>query len=141
MNSLIICGYTGIGKTYFSQNFSDSIDIDSATVEKGDNFAKAYMECITDCLGKYKYILVSTHRELRDILASSGLSVILVYPEKNLKNEYLRRYLMRGNSYSYAQMIYEQWDEQISELEKEDRFQSFVLTSKKSLSDVIPLSD
>ena len=135
MNSIIVCGYSGIGKTVFAQKCISAVDIDSATIPKDDHFSERYMSRILAYIGQYEYILVSTHPKLRDALAKAGWSVVLVYPQRHLKREYLRRYLARGNSYAYAKLIERQWDEQIAALESETRFPAIVLSSGEYLSD------
>ena len=105
MKTIVICGYSGVGKTTFCQRQPFSIDIDSAEIPKDEKFVKEYLKRITACIGRYRYICVSTHAVLIDALADMKLSVVLVYPDLKLKREYIRRYLARGNSYAYAKNI------------------------------------
>ncbi len=135
MKSLIISGFTGIGKTEFAKNNPDAIDIDSATIHNKTGFEQIYIDKIIQNLGVYKFILVSTHRELRDILYATKLQTLLVYPQYGLKNEYIARCLQRGNSYAYAKHVKFIWDECIAELKNEKRFPFIELPTGKFLSD------
>ena len=97
-----------------------------------------YLKRITACIGRYRYICVSTHAVLIDALADMKLSVVLVYPDLKLKREYIRRYLARGNSYAYAKNIESTWHINLETLKHEVRFPAIVLSSGEYLLDWLP---
>ena len=138
MKTIVICGYSGVGKTTFCQRQPFSIDIDSAEIPKYEKFVKEYLKRITACIGRYRYICVSTHAVLIDALADMKLSVVLVYPDLKLKREYIRRYLARGNSYAYAKNIESTWHINLETLKHEVRFPAIVLSSGEYLLDWLP---
>ena len=90
MNTKIIAGFPGIGKTYLynliqkdtTKRFS-AIDSDSSTFDKKD-FPKNYMEHILGNVGKVDLIFISSHKEIRDALTASGIPYNLIFPKKTL---------------------------------------------------------
>ena len=113
--STIISGFPGIGKTYFANSRTDVCDSDSSRFPK-DNFPENYIQHIKECIGKYRYILVSSHKEVREALVANGIEFTLVYPSKYLKKEYLQRYKDRGSSDAFIKLLDENWDNWIDEL-------------------------
>ena len=137
IKSKVICGFTGVGKTFFSKSKDKVIDIDHSLFRNLKNPNKAYFDYVCSCNGSYEYILISTHSEIRDMLHKNNIQYYLVYPEKCLKDEYKERFISRGNSESYAKLIYDMWDEWIGDLNKDTRGIRRVLKSGEYLSDII----
>ena len=109
-----------------------------AEAGEDEKFVKEYLKRITACIGRYRYICVSTHAVLIDALADMKLSVVLVYPDLKLKREYIRRYLARENSYAYAKNIESTWHINLETLKHEVRFPAIVLSSGEYLLDWLP---
>jgi predicted nucleotidyltransferase len=81
MKTRIISAFPGTGKTYFyNKNKETTMDSDSSqfsgvkdqngnnTKERNPNFPKNYIEHIKENIGKYEFILVSSHKEVRNAL-------------------------------------------------------------------------
>lgn len=121
MKSIIIAGFPGIGKSYFHKNNKDknSIDLDfSQFYWKGPypemgahpNWPGNYLNAIKNAMGKYKYILVSSVKDLRDILKENNIHFTLVYPNQLDKNKYMARFKLRNSSEYFLNLIDENWD-------------------------------
>ena len=105
----IISAFPLCGKTYFSQNCGDFVVLDSdssnfswvkdangnRTNKRNPDFPGNYIEHIKSNIGKADYILVSTHKEVRDALREAGIEYILVYPKPELLGEWQSRYRFR----------------------------------------------
>lgn len=127
MKQLVISGFPGTGKSYYisrgegsdymPQGFAS--DSDSSKFDKS-NFPQNYIEHIKSLIAKGTMrIFVSSHKEVRDALVKEGIEFILVYPKKELKEEYLNRYKERGSSEQFIKLISDNWDSWLSELENQ----------------------
>lgn len=132
-NPLVICGFPGIGKTRFAQYMNkrehrmDILDLDSKPFKTGDSdhpnmycreIEKAYRS------KEYSYILVSCHKKVREYMQAHGINYIIVMPEyependawKRTRNEYMKRYMSRGESIGFMQKIYDHWEDWMVEM-------------------------
>lgn len=148
----IICAFPGTGKTkaeIIANNYGryDILDAESSKFRWTENtsgqrvqnpeFPNNYVDFIEHEAGIEKgIILTATHKQVRDNMKSRGLSYIIVVPEKNLKDEYLSRYLSRGNDISFIKQLYDHWDAWLDEMEI-DGAPIIHLKSGQYLSDVI----
>lgn len=127
MNTKIISGFPGIGKSYLFNNNNGLIILDSDSsqfswLEKGvrnPDFPQNYIEHIKSNIGKVDMILVSSHKQVRDALKDNGIKYILVYPADRLKREYLERFIDRGNESSFIGFMFDNWDSFIDEIKEE----------------------
>ncbi len=127
METLIISGFPGIGKTYFKENsykknVSDSDSSKFSWIEEGvrhPDFPQNYIDHIKENIGKTDIILVSSHKIVRDALRDNEILFTLVYPKRELKQEYLERFKSRGNNESFVKMLDENWDKFIDEMENQ----------------------
>ena len=71
-------------------------------------------------MGKVDVLFVSSHTETRKILSELGLNFYLVYPDRSLKDEYLRRYRERGSSQEFLGMMDKNFDLFIDSIENEE---------------------
>lgn len=97
------------GKTYFSQNCGNFVVLDSdssnfswvkdsngnRTNKRDPDFPRNYIDHIKSNIGNVDYILVSTHKEVRNALREAGIEYILVYPKPGLLVEWQNRYRHR----------------------------------------------
>lgn len=133
----LISAFPGTGKSYFYKNTDKKVlDSDSSTFDKSD-FPKNYIEHIKKKLGKVDIILISSHKEVRDALVDENLDFTLVYPNTELKDEYLERYEERGNEPSFIKMLDEKWTEFLTDIKSQDGCKLIELKSGEFLSDVI----
>ena len=122
----IISGFPGIGKTYFCNN-SDYLVLDSDSSQyswvlengvkkRNPDFPANYIQHIKDNIGKYEFILVSSHLEVREALKLDCLFFYLIYPNLKDKMEYLKRYAERGSDDAFVKLLSDNWDNWIKEL-------------------------
>jgi len=143
MKTRIISAFPGVGKTYyFERNKGISIDSDSShfswikdsegnnTKERNPEFPNNYIDHIKENIGKYKYIFVSSHEEVRNSLKENGIKYYLIYPAKSRKEEFIQRYIQRGSPEGFVNLISENWDSWIEKIEgeKEEGFTRVCMT-------------
>jgi len=134
----VIAGFPGIGKSDFvKHNKKLKIkDSDSSEWDK-DEFPENYLNYIENII-EYGYtILCSTHEDVRNGLEERDIDYILVYPEENLKDEYIQRYIDRGSPEAFIDMMNEKWDEFIKSCDESIPYKRIRLKKGQYLSDVI----
>ena len=131
----LISAFPGTGKShYFKTSLLKGLDSDSSTFDK-TKFPHNYITHIKNNIGKTDYILISSHKTVRDALVENNLHFILVYPEKSLKDEYVKRYRERGSSEQFITLLINNWDDWIDELDNQKNCDRIVLNSGEYLSD------
>lgn len=133
MTTKIISAFPGTGKTFYhskhpettldsdSSNFSWILDENgSKTNVRNPDFPNNYIQHVKENIGKYEFIFVSSHKEVRDALIKNNIFFYLVYPSINRKNEFIQRYKDRGNTESFIKLVDDKWVEWISDIEWED---------------------
>jgi hypothetical protein len=132
METKIISAFPGVGKTYYHErNKGISIDSDSShfswvkdsegnnTKERNPEFPNNYINHIKENIGKYKYIFVSSHEEVRNSLKENGIEYYLIYPNLSRKSEFIQRYIQRGSPEGFVNLISENWESWIEKIEEE----------------------
>jgi len=114
MRTRIISAFLGTGKTYYHKKYPDTtLDVDiSIFMECTNAFPSNFIEYIRSKIGKYEFIFVSTHKEVREILLDNCIFFYLIYPspfDDNKKEFYLERYRERGDPESFIKYIDENW--------------------------------
>jgi hypothetical protein len=139
---LLIAAFPGTGKTSYCHRDADYIpqgfatDSDSSTFDKS-NFPQNYIEHIKEKISEgYARIFISSHKEVRDALVENNLEFTLVYPKRELKEEYLKRYKERGSSESFINLLNNNWDNWIEELENQKGCTHIQLESGQFISNV-----
>lgn len=122
MQTRIIAGFPGVGKTTFCKSNRSALDSDSSkfswTVINGEkvrnpDFPKNYIDHMKHNIGKYEFIFVSSHKEVRDALKAECLFFYLVYPDSRSKELYLKRYMDRGSPEEFVELLDKNWEEWI----------------------------
>jgi len=122
MMTKIISGFPGVGKSHLGKRLDNEVkvlDLESSDF-KGENRWEDYKNEIKNQVGKVDVLFVSSHTETRKILSELGLNFYLVYPDRSLKDEYLRRYRERGNSEEFIDMMDKNFDLFIDSIENEE---------------------
>jgi hypothetical protein len=139
---LLITAFPGTDKTSYCNRDADYIpqgfatDSDSSTFDKS-NFPQNYIEHIKEKISEgYARIFISSHKEVRDALVENNLEFTLVYPKRELKEEYLKRYKERGSSESFINLLNNNWDNWIEELENQKGCTHIQLESGQFISNV-----
>jgi len=103
MDTQVISGFPGIGKTYVAESVGNVLDSDSSAYSwlspgvRNPRFPDNYIAHIKENIGTALVIVVSSHKEVRDAMVAANIKFKLVYPENRLKSEYLSRYAQRGS--------------------------------------------
>ena len=126
MRTKIISAFPGVGKTtYHKNNPETTLDSDSSGFswvvnENGEKvrnpeFPQNYITHIKENIGKYKYIFVSSHKEVRDALLDNCIFFYLVYPVNSRKEEFIQRYKDRGNDENFIKLVKTNWENWMDE--------------------------
>lgn len=138
-STLVISAFPGAGKTTLYNAMEelkkvntvfegqlDILDSDSSQfswIEPGvrhPDFPNNYIAHIKENIGKVDVIMTSTHKVVRDALKEAGINFVIVFPLRNLKEEYIERYLLRGSPDGFIKLMNEKWDDFITELKEEE---------------------
>jgi len=137
----IISGFPGIGKTtFYEENKSNYNILDSDSSNFKHNFPHDYIHHIQDRIaeGKWDFILVSSHKEVRDELQKQNIYYTLVYPNYDLKYEYVRRFIKRGSPIPFIDKMHDNWKQYLDEIELENFPDKIILSDGEFLDDWIP---
>lgn len=142
----IVIGFPGVGKTtFFEQNrqlkCADSDSSRFSWIERdvrNPDFPQNYIEHIKAAIGRFDLIFVSSHDLVREALKEEGLPFTVVYPSKELKDEYIQRYIDRGNRDSFVDFLQTNFEQFISVIEQDNYPLNIALQSGHFLSDAIP---
>lgn len=159
-NPLVICGFPGIGKSMFAsymkenEHRDDILDLDSKPFKAKDvNHPDRYCKEIEKAyLSKqYSYIFVSCHEKLREYLRSHNIPYIIAMPEydddraaqwMSTRNEYMKRYLSRGDSLAFMQKIYDNWRDWMYEMLYSDPAPKIMVHKWSYIDDIFnPIDD
>ena len=120
MRTRIIAAFPGTGKSAYHKEYPETtLDSDSSLfswieTEQGKirnpEWPGNYIKHIQENIGKFEFIFVSTHKEVREALLDSCLFFYLIYPGKRNKEQYLKRYESRGNTDEFVKLLDKNWD-------------------------------
>ena len=132
MKTKIISAFPACGKTYCSENkqnlFNGILDSDSSNFswvkengkrKRNPNFPKNYIEHIKENIEEVEIIFISSHNIVRKALEDNNIEYYLIYPDINLKNEWVERFIRRGNSDKFIEFIKNKWEYFITEMDME----------------------
>lgn len=113
-------------------------DSDSSIFPK-DGFPNNYVEHIKGLLRDYPdcVIMVSSHDNVREALRNEGIDYILVYPQRELKGDYLERYEQRGSPEAFIKLMDDKWNDFIDSCESDPSTSKRVLSEGEYLVDKI----
>ena len=135
--TLLCAGFPAVGKSYlYNHSKLKVLDSDSSKFDK-DFFPKNYIDHIKANLGKVDIILISSHEVVRDALVKEGLHFTLVYPNIDLKQEFIERYKQRGSPESFIKLVSENWTDWIIQLQNQNGCKKIELSTGQYLKDVI----
>lgn len=129
--------FCGSGKTWICENTNvNAVEIEYWKYkEKGYN--DKYIEDVKKRIGVVDYLFVSTDPEGISLLLNEGLSITIVYPKNELRNEYLDRYIERDSPYDFIGTFMKHWHIWINELKSINICPHIVLESGQYLHSVI----
>ena len=111
---MIICGYAGIGKSYLAEHLPNVMDLESTPFEKD---WERYAKCAIHYSRQGRLVLVSCHKELREILNKELRfdERITIVPNVNDKEWYKEKYTQRGNTQTFIDMQMNNWEKWLDE--------------------------
>lgn len=120
MRTKIISAFPGCGKThFFNQNKNVCLDSDSSlfswtynedgTKIRNPLFPQNYIDHIKENIGKYEYIFISSHEEVRNALLDECIFFYLVYPSYEMKDSFVDRYIKRGSPKEFVSLVASNW--------------------------------
>ena len=137
MNTTLYAAWCGTGKTYLCEKTdTSSIEIEYWKY-KDRGLREKYIEDVENYYGKVDCILISTDPDGLRLLRDKGFEITLVYPQNELRNEYLDRYLKRDSPSDFIGVFMKYWNIWIDELKEQDYCKHIVLKSGQYLRDVI----
>ena len=150
--AMVICGFPGVGKSCAAHDRMSRVDAESSEFSwmwdkkepvkriRNPEFPYNYGERVEHLLKsvEFEHILVSSHDVVRKELRRRGIRYLVVAPRRELKSEYLTRYLKRGSTMDFIEILNRKWDEFIDSVENDDA-PTIWLESGQYLSDVIGL--
>ena len=140
----VISGFSGIGKSS-AANFEDIVDFESSSFSHlpggnvNINFPSNYVSALEFEMKTHpeKIFLISCHQEVRDELKKRGIDYLIVMPYRDIRNEYMKRWLRRGSPQSFIKKMFEMWDKMIDSCEK-DPAPKIYIDKNEYLRDVLP---
>lgn len=140
---LVISGFAGIGKSTLQERYTNVIDLESSDfkwiyldeeTEKMDKESRKgvsnriknpiwplnYVREIIKKTSEYDIVLVSQDKEVRDCLMENSVSYIVCFPKKDCKEEFIQRYINRGNNDCFISLISSNFEIWIDALMEEE---------------------
>lgn len=106
---MIICGFPGIGKSTLAKQSGRWVDLESTPFERDwDRYAKVAKHMSDNGYN----VLVSTHPEFLQKLSAMKIRHTVVVPDPSCKDEYVARYIERGSSPDFIDLVsmhFEDW--------------------------------
>lgn len=151
LQTVVISGFPGIGKTEafkkgakLGMNVLDSDSSKFSWLQAGirnPDFPANYLNHIKENIGSADYIFISSHKPVREALnMENKLSYFLVFPNKELKNEYIDRYIKRGSPEEFIDLMKNNWNSFIDEMVHDKCPNKIILSKGQYLADILSTS-
>ena len=136
MNTILCAAFCGTGKTYFCEKNAKAIEIEYWKY-KDKGLQKEYIADVKKHFGKVKHIFIATDPEGLKLLNNEGFNITLIYPNNELRNEYLDRYIERDSPHEFIGAFMKYWNLWIDELKEQKYCEHIILEKGQYLKDVI----
>lgn len=117
----VVAAFCGTGKSFLCNKYPDTykeVECWEYRDKQGEQFPNNYVREVVGLLEQGEYIVfTSTDPKILRALHKEGIEIELVYPYKNLRNEYLDRFIERESSYEFIGVLMRNWNAWITELE------------------------
>lgn len=149
----IISAFPACGKSYYYEKYNSKdfvvLDSDSSHFswvkdENGDNtdvrnplFPNNYINHIKSNLGKADIIFVSSHEVVLDALEDNSIEYSIVTPTIDLKEEWLKRFVERGNNEGFISFLSKNFENFVKSLQERNA-NIVALKSEQFIEDVMP---
>ena len=115
----VICGFSGIGKSTLSSLGDKYVDFESGSFDR-ERFPVNYIDLLCSLIGTDAQLgrsdrtyLLSCHESVRHELKKRNIPYIIVMPDEDLRNEYVKRCFKRGSSIEFISKMYNYWHNMI----------------------------
>lgn len=140
----VVSAFPGCGKSTLAKNEPRISDSDSSQFDKSQ-FPENYIEHIKKRLAERLCTFVSSHDTVRKAMFDAGIDYVLVYPAMECKDEYIKRYidragtggLMNADETPFANLMAKNWEDWITQCQKQDGCLHIELQPGQFLADVI----
>ncbi len=136
-NTLLYAAFCGTGKSYLCDNFPDIYKETESWEYHSKDFPQNYVQDILNMFGKTKYLFIATEPTVLKELNKLDIEINLVYPQNELRGEYLDRYIKRDSPYDFVGTIMINWNKWIDELKKQIYCNHIVLQKGEYLKDIL----
>lgn len=157
---IIICGYSGVGKTTLGKKYDTiaeigqslyrNIFLDPKAYELGREYRKNikegripnpewpmnYINKINELRKTHDIMLVFTDFDLMDAFRKLGIPFMIALPEKSRKEQFLLNFKKRGQDENFCQKASEVWDQRIDAL-LEMKEEKIILKQDEYLEDAL----
>jgi hypothetical protein len=136
-DTVLCAAFCGCGKSYLSNNFADDYkELECWEYRKGD-FPKNYADDVMRAMGETKYLFISTDPVILNELNRRGAKIHLYYPQNELRNEYLDRFIARASPFDFIGVLMVNWGKWIDQLKELNYCEHTVLKKGQYLQDVL----
>lgn len=107
---MIICGFAGIGKSYYAHHYPNVMDLESTPFEKDWN---RYAKCAKHYSDQGYLVLTSCHKEFRKLL----IDLVPIHdravwvPDVRDKDLYKTIYISRNNTEEFIKLQMNNWED------------------------------
>lgn len=142
-NTMLVVAFPGTGKSHYCNVNIDYMPLGFATDSDSSMFDKKafpenYIEHIKLKISEgFGRVFISSHKNVRDALLKNNLPFVLIYPAKDLKDEYLKRYKQRGSNKKFIKLIFDNWEKWIDECRLQTGCFHIELKSNQFISNVV----
>ena len=143
----IIAAFPGTGKSFYHNNNKEtSLDSDSSNFSwiyvnnqkvRNPDFPNNYINHIKENIGKYNYIFVSSHKEVRQALIQNFLFFYLLFPTIDAKECYIQRYINRNSDKSFIELIENNWESWIEDCLNQNNCATFPMMNNWTITNMI----
>lgn len=129
----VISAFPGVGKSKAVESITNLVDLDLPGIPMPDYVAK-----VRDHLAEGKIVLVPSWETLRMALRDASIPYSIVYPQRDLKSDYMLRYIKRGSDEKFLNTLQNRWDAFIDTCESDPSDDHLVLKQSQAyLSDFL----
>lgn len=144
----VICGFPGTGKRWAIQRLKDMCDIvyvddiefkwiGTILRDFGLRYPKVFVNQIKKLQETHDFIMVSSDREVRDVLNAYHIEYHIVYPNVMLKNEYIGRAYLNQYSDDYIKRLNDNWESIIKNCEHDETPHKYELSQHEYIGNYI----
>lgn len=135
-SAIIISAFCGTGKTYLCNTSDRFVEFECWKYDK-DNFPENCLVDIKSNIHKVDIIFISTNPTVLIPIVKMGITVILIYPNLKLKDEYINRYKKRGSSNDFISTLSKNWERWLIEIGGLGGCQHIILKRRQYVSTVL----